>query len=116
MSTPYPPNLYRITSDAPINFLEIPTITLKTTAQNDSDDELRAPICWSPLDEYRGAGSLSLRRIRTLGDGTNATRHDPTYAPDRARSILYEARDAIYRILGAGHPVGQELQRLADGL
>jgi hypothetical protein len=81
------------TLDAPFTFLEIPTITLKYT--RNGDDDRSAPFTGSPLDEYRGTGSISLRRIRTLGAA-----HDPTYAAERARSILVEARAAIERILG----------------
>ena len=116
MATNAPDNsTYRLTST--INFLEIPTITLRYASQDgDSNDEPRAPFARSPLDEYRGAGSLSLRRIRTLGvpsesGGAGAAR-DPTYANDRARSILREARDAIARILGEEHHLHEELCRL----
>jgi hypothetical protein len=87
--------LYRRPIDAPINFLEIPTITVRYAQDGDGDDDRSASIAWSPLDEYRGAGSLSLRRIRTLGADK-----DPTFAAERARSILIEARAAIERILG----------------
>lgn len=83
------------TLDAPLTFFEIPTITLKYPRDGDGDDESSPQIAWSPLDEYRGTGSLSLRRIRTLGASP-----DPTYAAERARSVLLEARAAIERILG----------------
>lgn len=82
------------TLEAPLTFLEIPTITLKYPRDGDDDDS-SPQVAWSPLDEYRGTGSLSLRRIRTLGASP-----DPTYAAERARSVLLEARAAIERILG----------------
>lgn len=113
MSTNAPDSsTFRLTDT--IRFLEIPTITLKQSAPDGfSDDDTRAPFTCSPLDEYRGAGSLSLRRIRTLGaPDSTAQAHDPTYAACRARSILREAREAIQRILGEGHPIADELERL----
>lgn len=132
MATNAPNNsTFRLTDT--INFLEIPTITLRYNAPDgDCDDGPRPPFASSPLDEYRGAGSLSLRRIRTLGAPDTPRRRaespsydmptvtasvfDPTFAKDRARSILLEARDAIARILGDTHPLRAELERLADGL
>ena len=87
--------IYTRPIDAPLTFLEIPTITVKYSRDGNGDDDRSAPITGSPLDEYRGTGSLSLRRIRTLG-----AFHDPTYAAEHARSILVEARAAIERILG----------------
>jgi hypothetical protein len=98
--------------NGPINFREIPTITLRYSS---SEDERVVPFAPSPLDEYRGAGSLSLRRIRSLGaSDAGATPSD--YAADRARSILREARDAIQRILGESHPLTYELHRLVGTL
>ncbi len=111
-------------SPTPIRIQEIPSLTIRfPPPRDDSDDEYCAPYAPSPLDEYRGAGSLNLRRIRTLGGDGNAplrsrsptaigAPYDPTFAADRARSILREATDALERILGVGNPVAREVQRL----
>ncbi len=115
MSTPPSPHPYRIRPDANIVFREIPTITLRYTAQDgDSDDGLRAPFTWSPLDEYRGAGSSTIQSIRSLAaaGGAGTPLGESPYAADRARSVLLEAREAIHRILGVNHPIADELNRL----
>lgn len=90
-----------------------------------------APVAASPLDEYRGAGSATIRRIRSIveshpggeasnialgGAGAGAGAGDGIqYNEARATTVLYEAHEALVRILGRNHPRTLALRQiLAD--
>ena len=73
-----------------------------------------APFAESPLDEYRGSGSATVRRIRSIAEThTDSTaRAGVQYAEARANTVLHEAHEALRRILGLNHPRTLALRRI----
>jgi hypothetical protein len=79
-----------------------------------SPDDSRPPFTESPLDEYRGAGSATVRRIRSIAEthGDSTAPIGAQYAEARASTILQEAHEALRRILGNNHPKTIALRHL----